>query len=88
MKRLAYFYRILLLGIFALIVYDFLNYLWVMISLIAFSSVFSFVVFLIQTKTKPSIENKNHQEEPIDFYKTNSRTSYYITEQRKQVNAD
>ncbi|MVN21060.1 hypothetical protein [Mucilaginibacter arboris] len=96
MKRSNYFYASLLLGMLALIVYGFINYFWMMAGLIAFSSVFSFVVFLVQTHIKSPAANAEHQEEPIDFYKTGTRTTYYNTSTdttyatgaRKAVNAD
>lgn len=59
-----------------------------MVSLIAFSSVFSFTVFLIQTKIKTPKAENNSAEEPIDFYKGDIRTTYYLTDLRKQVNAE
>ncbi|MGI4021513.1 MAG: hypothetical protein ACRYFA_08415 [Janthinobacterium lividum] len=88
MKKSNYFYTFLLLGILAVIIYGFLNYFFVMVGLIAFSSVFSFVVFLVQTRVDVSAINENSEEKPIDFYKVNTRTTYYVSEQRKQANAD
>lgn len=91
MKKSDYFYSVLLLGILALIIYGFQNYFWIMAALIAFSSVFSFVVFLVQTKIKLPAANQNAASEPIDFYKAGTRTTYYQTDyidQLKQANAD
>jgi preprotein translocase subunit SecY len=88
MKRSDYFYTFLLLGTIALIVYGFLNFFWTMVGLIALSSVFSFVVFLVQTRVKLPVANENFGEQPIDFYKTDTRTTYYMPEQRKQANAE
>jgi preprotein translocase subunit SecY len=88
MKRSDYFYTFLLLGTIALIVYGFLNFFWIMAGLIVLSSVFSFVVFLVQTRVKLPVENENHAEQPIDFYRTDIKTTYYVQEQRKLVNAD
>lgn len=88
MKRSDYFYTFLLLGILAAIVYGFINYFFVMIGLIAFSSVFSFVVFLVQTRVDLSAIDENAEEKPIDFYKVNTRTTYYVTDHRKQANAE
>lgn len=88
MKRSYYFYSIVLLGMLALIVYGFLNYFWMMAALIAFSTVFNFVFFLVQTKVKQSAANENYADKPIDFYKTGTRTTYYYTEQLKQANSN
>lgn len=91
MKRSDYFYSVLLLGIVALIIYGFLNYFLIMAGLIAFSSTFSFVVFLIQTRIKTPIEDVKTGEQPIDFYKSGTRTTYYQTgynvDGLKQVNS-
>ncbi len=63
-----------------------------MIGLIAFSSVFNFVLFLIKTRVKTPVANKNYADNPVDFYKTSNRTTYYQTEQNleplKQANAN
>ena len=48
-----------------------------MAGLIAFSSTFSFVIFLIQTRIKVPIADAKTLEEPIDFYKAGTRTTYY-----------
>lgn len=88
MKRSDYFYSILLLAFLALGVYAFTYYFWIMAGLIAFSSVFSFVVFLIQTRVKLPEANENQVDNPIDFYTASDRTSYYVTDDRKQVNAN
>ena len=88
MKRSDYFYTFLLLGMLALIIYGFQNYFWIMFSLIAFSSVFNFVMFIIQTRLKLPIAGENYADEPIDFYKADTRTTYYIDEKRKKVNGE
>lgn len=91
MKRSDYFYSVLLLGNLALIVYGLLNYFWVMAGLLVFSSTFSFVMFLIRTNVKSIAAQTKQEEEPIDFYKTGTRTTYYQgtynAEELKQVNA-
>lgn len=81
MKRRNYFYTVLLLGILALVIYGLINYFLIMIGLIAFSSVFNFVLFLIQTRVKPPVANKNYTDNPVDFYTTSKRTTYYQKEQ-------
>jgi len=92
MKRSGYFYTFLLLATVALMVYGFLIYFWIMAGLMVFSSVFSFVVFLIQTRVKAPVANAKNSEKPIDFYKAGTRTTYYQSdyqfEQLKQVNAE
>ena len=88
MKISDYFYSILLLAFLALTVYGFTLYFWTMAGLIAFSSVFSFVVFLIQTRVKLPEANENRTDNSIDFYKNDNRTTYYLTDERKQVNAN
>lgn len=95
MKRSNNFYAFLLLGIFALIIYGFLIHVWLMIGLIAFSSVFNFVFFLVKTKVNIPAVNEKTAEEPIDFYNTGTRNTYYKTDYnidytagRKVANAD
>jgi hypothetical protein len=98
MKRIDYFYASIILGILALIVYGFLNYFGMMVGLIAFSSVFNFVVFLIKTKSTVPVAKETVAEKPIDFYTVGTRTTYYNhealdtvsqpTEHRKVVNAN
>ncbi len=59
-----------------------------MVGLMFFSSAFSFVVFLVQTRVNTRAADGNFVDEPIDFYKADTRTTYYISEQRKQVNGE
>ncbi|RYE36776.1 MAG: hypothetical protein EOP42_02065 [Sphingobacteriaceae bacterium] len=77
MKKSDYFYSVFFVGIFALIVYGFINYFWMMAGLIALSSTFSFVVFLIQTHIKVPVADAKTLEEPIEFSKPESQITYY-----------
>lgn len=95
MKKSDYFYASLILGMLALVVYGFLNYFGIMVGLLAFSSVFNFVVFLIKTKVTVPVATKTVADKPIDFYTIGTRSTYYKTddnsykvESRKVVNAD
>ena len=91
MKSFYYFYSFLLLGILALLIYGFKNYTAVMTGLIALSSVLNFSIFLFKTQKKTVISAANAKDlsdDLIDFYKADTRTSYYIEEPRKQANAD
>lgn len=95
MKRSNYFYAFLLLGIFALIIYGFLIQFWLMVGLIAFSCVFNFVIFLVKTKVDLPAATGKSAEEPVDFYNTGTRSTYYKTDYdtnystgRKVANAD
>jgi len=96
MKRSDYFYASIILGILALVIYGFLNHFGIMVALIAFSSLFNFVVFLIKTKAAVHSAAKNLVDQPIDFYNVGTRTTYYkneynknyTPERRKTVNAN
>ncbi len=55
-----------------------------MISLIAFSSVFNFVLFLIQMKSKSSAAKEDAGNETVDFYNAGTKTTYYQTDQSQQ----
>ncbi|RYE36217.1 MAG: hypothetical protein EOP42_04175 [Sphingobacteriaceae bacterium] len=77
MKKSDYFYSVLFLGIAALMIYGFINFFWMMAGLIAFSSTFSFVVFLIQTNIKTPVADSKTLEEPVDFYQAGPQTTYY-----------
>ena len=61
-----------------------------MAGLIAFSSTFSFIVFFIQTRIKVPVADAKTLEEPIEFYKPDSQTTYYQMryqpEELKQAN--
>lgn len=61
-----------------------------MAGLIAFSSTFSFVVFLIQTHVKLPVADVKTTETPIEFYKPESTLTYYQmrsnSEELKQAN--
>lgn len=84
MKRSDYFYSIMALAILALIGYGFINYFWIMAGLIAFSSTFSFVVFLIQTHIKTPVADTKTLQEPIEFYRAEPTLTYYQMGQNHQ----
>lgn len=90
MKKSDYFYSILFLGIAALIIYGFINFFWMMAGIIAFSSTLSFVIFLVQTYIKVPVADTKTLEEPIDFFKAGTQTTYYDMrhkfEELKQAN--
>ncbi|RYY06522.1 MAG: hypothetical protein EOP43_06100 [Sphingobacteriaceae bacterium] len=90
MKKSDYFYSVFFLGIAALIIYGFINFFWMMAGLIALSSTFSFVIFLIQTRIKVPVADAKTTEEPVEFYKAGTRTTYYQMrynpEELKQAN--
>lgn len=77
MKKSDYFYSVFFIGVFSLIIYGFINYFWMMAGLIVFSSTFSFLVFLIQTRIKTPVADAKSLEEPIEFYTAGSQTTYY-----------
>lgn len=84
MKRSDYFYSVLFLGILALIGYGFTIYFWIMAALIALSSTFSFVVFLVQTHLKTPVADAKTLQEPIDFYEAEPTLTYYQMRHNQQ----
>ena len=88
MKRSKYFYVSAILVIAAVYVYAFLTYFWIMTAFILTSSLFSFVMFLVKTRITNPIANALYEEEPIDFYKTETRTSYYVNTEKSYQNTD
>lgn len=79
MKRLRYSYVFAILVIATIYVYTLLTYFWIMTAFIVASSLFSFVMFLIRTHVKNPIESAQHEQAPIDFYKPDTRTTYYTS---------
>ncbi len=77
MKKSDYFYSVFFVGIFALIIYGFINYFWMMAGLIALSSTFSFVVFLIQTRIKVPVADAKTLDEPVEFSNPENKITYY-----------
>ena len=88
MKRFSYFYLIAILVIAATYAYLLLTYFWIMTAFIVASSLFSFMVFLVKTRVTNAVTDELYQEQPIDFYKTENRTSYYLNTEKTYQDAD
>lgn len=82
MKRSKYLYVLAILVIAAVYIYAILTYFWIMTAFIFTSSLFSFVMFLIKTRIAHPITDALYEQEPIDFYKTETRTSYYLNNEK------
>lgn len=88
MKRFSYFYLFAILVVAATYAYLLLTYFWIMTAFIVASSLFSFMVFLVKTRVTNTVTDELHQEQPIDFYKTETRTSYYLNTENTYQDAD
>lgn len=88
LKKADYLYTVFLSLMLVLVVYGFINYFLIMVSLVALSCVINFVVFVVKTRIKKPIVLEQANTQPIDFYKTDSKVTYYehgfIHEQQQQ----
>lgn len=82
MKRSKYLYVLAILVIAAFYVYAFISYFWIMTTFIIASSLFSFMVFLVKTRITNPITDALSDQETVDFYKTETRTSYYADSEK------